>query len=62
LVIAAYNAPDLNTVAGTEEEIVELEQRLQEHGVSYQRLRTSHGFHCALVEPAMEPFWKWYRR
>jgi len=41
---------------GTEEEIVELEQRLQEHGVSYQRLRTSHGFHCALVEPAMEPF------
>jgi phthiocerol/phenolphthiocerol synthesis type-I polyketide synthase E len=54
--IAAVNAPELCAVAGTEEEMEELERELEERGVEHKRLRTSHAFHSRLVEPIMGAF------
>jgi acyl transferase domain-containing protein len=54
--VAAINAPDLCVVSGPVEQIKQLQQRLQNEGLSCQRLRTSHAYHCGLVEPAMSLF------
>ncbi|HLJ87442.1 MAG TPA: SDR family NAD(P)-dependent oxidoreductase, partial [Candidatus Angelobacter sp.] len=56
MTVAAINGAELCTVAGGKEEIMELEQELREQGVTCQRLRTSHGFHSGLVEPALGPY------
>lgn len=56
LSIAAFNAPDLCTIAGSSDAIKRLEAELKAQGIGCQPLRTSHGFHTALVEPAMAPF------
>jgi phthiocerol/phenolphthiocerol synthesis type-I polyketide synthase E len=53
LELAAINAPARCVVAGGERQIAVLENRLAERGSTSQRLRTSRGFHSALVEPAM---------
>jgi phthiocerol/phenolphthiocerol synthesis type-I polyketide synthase E len=50
LELAAVNAPGSCTVAGTEDQISEMEKRLSELGVSCQRLRTSHAFHSRLLD------------
>jgi phthiocerol/phenolphthiocerol synthesis type-I polyketide synthase E len=54
--VAAENAPDFCTVAGTAEEIAMLESQLKKQRVACHRLRTSHGFHSRLVESAQKPF------
>ncbi len=56
LSIAAFNAPELCTIAGSPEEIRVLETELKAGGIACQLLRTSHAFHTAFVEPAMAPF------
>ena len=56
LAVAAFNAPDLCTIAGSPRAIQVLENQLKARGIACQALRTSHAFHCSLVEPAMEPF------
>jgi phthiocerol/phenolphthiocerol synthesis type-I polyketide synthase E len=53
LELAAINAPARCVVAGAEGEIAALEGRLAARGAVSRRLRTSHAFHCAAVEPAM---------
>lgn len=54
--VAADNAPDFCTVAGTTEGIAALESHLKKQRVACHRLRTSHGFHSRLVESAQKPF------
>ncbi|BAB74345.1 SDR family NAD(P)-dependent oxidoreductase [Anabaena sp. FACHB-709] len=56
LVIAAYNAPELCVVSGTEAEIVQLETNLNKQGISNRRLQTSHAFHSPLMESMITPF------
>ncbi|HIK08631.1 MAG TPA: acyltransferase domain-containing protein [Trichormus sp. M33_DOE_039] len=56
LVIAAYNAPELCVVSGTEAEIAQLEQNLNQQGISSRRLQTSHAFHSPLMEEMMPSF------
>jgi acyl transferase domain-containing protein/acyl carrier protein len=56
LCIAAVNAVDLCVVSGERNEIEELERELQQAGVNSKRLRTSHAFHSAMVEPVMAAF------
>jgi len=51
--LAAVNAPSLGVAAGPEEEIAGLAERLTRDGVSWRRLRTSHGFHSAVVDPVL---------
>jgi acyl transferase domain-containing protein len=54
--VAAANGPQLSVASGSEEWITRLEAELEKEGVWAKRLRTSHAFHSALMEPALEPF------
>jgi phthiocerol/phenolphthiocerol synthesis type-I polyketide synthase E len=54
--LAAVNATDLTVVTGPEEALAGLERTLAARGVEHRRLRTSHAFHSALVDPVVEPF------
>ena len=56
LSMAAVNAPSLCVVSGPEDEINTLEAELEREEVSTRRLRTSHAFHSAMLEPALAPF------
>jgi len=56
LSIAAINAPDRTVVSGPHDAIDALEARLGERDVPCRRLRTSHAFHSAQMEPALAPF------
>ncbi|REG22604.1 amino acid adenylation domain-containing protein [Archangium gephyra] len=60
--IAVYNAPALTVVAGPLEAISRLERRLAASGTVCRRLRTSHGYHSALMEPVLAPFAEQLRR
>jgi len=62
LSVAAINGPSLTVVSGPAEEIDELEVRLISEGEHCRRLRTSHAFHSAMMEPALEPFKEQLRR
>ncbi len=55
LALAAVNAPSLCVVAGPEAEVEALRARLAESGVEGRRLRTSHAFHSAAMDPVLEP-------
>jgi acyl transferase domain-containing protein/acyl carrier protein len=54
--VAAINAADLTVVAGTDEEIDALRERLAADGIVAQPLHTSHAFHSASMMGAVEPF------
>ncbi|WP_413206151.1 beta-ketoacyl synthase N-terminal-like domain-containing protein [Rhodospirillum sp. A1_3_36] len=54
--LAAVNAPDLCVVAGTEEALATFQAKLAADGVTATRLHTSHAFHSAAMEPAVDPF------
>jgi phthiocerol/phenolphthiocerol synthesis type-I polyketide synthase E len=54
--IAAVNEPARSVASGPEAAIAELERLLSERGVTTRRLHTSHAFHSAMMDPAVEPF------
>ncbi|WP_353328777.1 type I polyketide synthase, partial [Chitiniphilus shinanonensis] len=54
--LAAVNAPDLCVLAGPADAIDAAERTFTARGVALRRLRVSHAFHSALVEPMREPF------
>ncbi|HKR12636.1 MAG TPA: MupA/Atu3671 family FMN-dependent luciferase-like monooxygenase [Pyrinomonadaceae bacterium] len=54
--LAAVNSPSLCVLSGTIEAVEQLERRLVDDGVVCRRLHTSHGFHSAMMEPAIEEF------
>jgi amino acid adenylation domain-containing protein len=54
--LAAVNGPARCVVAGPAEAIDALAARLAAGEVPHRRLRTSHAFHSAAMEPAVEPF------
>lgn len=56
LSLAAINSPTHCTVSGSDEAIQAFEQRLAARGLASTKLQTSHAFHSALMEGAMEPF------
>ena len=62
LSVAAINGPSLTVVSGPIDEIDKLEVRLISEGIRCRRLRTSHAFHSAMMEPALEPFKEQLRR
>lgn len=53
--IAAINGPEVIVVAGTPAAVDSLERRLHEMGETCRRLRTTHAFHTALMEPVAGP-------
>ncbi|MEM7586883.1 MAG: type I polyketide synthase [Acidobacteriota bacterium] len=56
LALAAINGPRRTVLSGTPEAIGELEGQLAEREVPARRLRTSHAFHSAMMEPVLTPF------
>jgi len=56
LSLAAVNAADRTVVSGPEPEVLALARRLADRGVEVRRLPTSHAFHSAMMEPAVEAF------
>ena len=54
--LAAINAPELVVVTGPEDAVLALGRRLGERDIECRRLHTSHAFHSALMESALEPF------
>lgn len=56
LALAAVNGAGQCVVSGPDEAIAQFEQELTAKGIACLRLRTSHAFHSALMEPALAPF------
>ncbi|MGA2349516.1 MAG: amino acid adenylation domain-containing protein [Terracidiphilus sp.] len=56
LSIASLNSPFLSVASGPIEAIEELEKRLEQQGVECKRLRTSHAFHSAMMDPMLDAF------
>jgi non-ribosomal peptide synthase protein (TIGR01720 family) len=56
LSLAAENAPKSCVVSGPEAAVAALEALLVGRGVRARRLHTSHAFHSAMMEPALEAF------
>ncbi len=56
LSLAAVNAPSLCVLSGESGAIEALERHLQAIGVEHRRLRTSHAFHSAMMEPVLHKF------
>ena len=54
LALAAINAPELCTVSGPVEAIESLATTLAEQGIESRRLRTSHAFHSAAMDPILD--------
>ncbi|WP_416671492.1 type I polyketide synthase [Egbenema bharatensis] len=54
--LASLNAPGLCVVSGTDSAIQALQSRLLEQGIESRRLKTSHAFHSAMMEPVLAPF------
>ncbi|HET7504169.1 MAG TPA: type I polyketide synthase, partial [Kofleriaceae bacterium] len=54
--LAAVNAPAMCVVSGPGDAIDELERELGRRGTGTRRLRTSHAFHSAMMEPAAARF------
>ena len=54
--IAAINAPSQTVASGAVDAIFQLEQSLISQGIKSTRLRTSHAFHSALLDPVVSEF------
>ena len=54
--LAAENGPDRIVASGGAKPLAELVERLRAAGIAATPLNTSHAFHSALMEPALEPF------
>ncbi len=56
LSVAAINSPGLCVVSGSGEAVADFEKVLDEKQVAARRLKTSHAFHSAMMDPVVEPF------
>ncbi len=56
LSVAAVNAPKLCVVSGPSEAVENFEKFLTEKQVVSRRLKTSHAFHSAMMDPVVAPF------
>ncbi|HEV7667183.1 MAG TPA: amino acid adenylation domain-containing protein [Thermoanaerobaculia bacterium] len=56
LSLAAVNAPSLCVVSGPTEAVAALREDLAARGIDARRLHTSHAFHSAMMDPALEEF------
>ena len=56
LALAASNGPALSVVSGPFDAVEKLEKELDQQGVMFRRLVTSHAFHSAMMNPIVEPF------
>ncbi|HEV2705162.1 MAG TPA: type I polyketide synthase [Pyrinomonadaceae bacterium] len=62
LSLAAVNAPNRCVVAGSLEDIEELEQQLTQRETAFSRLHTSHAFHSSSMDAILQPFTELVKR
>jgi acyl transferase domain-containing protein/thioesterase domain-containing protein len=60
--LAVVNAPRISVVSGPSQEIESFEKQLEERGIMFRRLQTSHAFHSRTMEPAAKAFMEIVRR
>lgn len=53
--VAAINAPNLCVLSGSDAWIEEISQKLNEKDIPNKKLRTSHAFHSAHIDPIVQP-------
>lgn len=56
LALAAINSASLCVVSGPNAEIEKFASQLNEKGIEFRRLHTSHAFHSDMMEPILTPF------
>jgi acyl transferase domain-containing protein/acyl carrier protein len=56
LCVSATNGPSLTVVGGAASAVRILEQRLDERGVAFRQLQTTHAFHTEMMEPVISAF------
>jgi amino acid adenylation domain-containing protein len=56
LEVAATSSPDLTVLSGPVDAVAAVEAELGARGLHCRRLHTSHAFHSALIDPALEAF------
>ncbi|OPY12688.1 MAG: Phthiocerol synthesis polyketide synthase type I PpsE [Syntrophus sp. PtaB.Bin138] len=54
--LAVVNGPNISIVSGARGDMEMFENRLEEKGIMFRRLVTSHAFHSRLMEPAAQTF------
>lgn len=54
--VASLNSPIHCVLAGSDEQIARIEQRLAAAGIPCRPLHTSHAFHSAMMKPVVAPF------
>ncbi|MEP7010522.1 MAG: amino acid adenylation domain-containing protein [Acidobacteriota bacterium] len=62
LSLAAVNAPSLSVVSGPIDAVAALREDLATRGIDARRLHTSHAFHSAMMDPALEAFGREVRK
>jgi len=62
LSVGVINGPARCVVSGPTEAIEALQNQLTQEGVTCRRLRTSHAFHSATMDPILEPFTEQVKR
>lgn len=60
--LAAVNAPASVVLSGAPVAMAEMEAVLQRQGLAVTRLKTSHAFHSAMLDPILQPFLEQVRR
>ncbi|WP_243049110.1 polyketide synthase [Dyella sp. RRB7] len=56
LQLAAENSPNASVVSGASADVEAFRVALERDGVACRLLQTSHAFHSAMMDPALEPF------
>lgn len=54
--IAAVNSPKTCVISGPEDKVRNVEKKLEEEGIKYTQLHTSHAFHSSMMNSILEPF------
>lgn len=62
LSLATVNGPLSCVISGDRDSLAELSSRLDQQGVGYRYLRTSHAFHSRMMDQAVDPFIECVRR
>ena len=56
MAIGSYNGPSLCVVAGPDDQVAELQKKLEARDVVCRHLHTSHAFHSPMMNEIVEPF------
>jgi amino acid adenylation domain-containing protein len=56
MAIGSYNGPELCVVAGPDDQVAQLQKKLESQDVACRHLHTSHAFHSPMMNSIVDPF------